>query len=366
MLSIVACPAPAREDKEACQHYGKLKQGLGILCLHLGQYDQAQAAFQACIAYAQAIENDDLYMRCIESLGSSALAHNDFSNAQSHFRQALAYRLEQDPESRAVALDYHGLGVAIAKQASVEHALPYFEHALIIYQKIGDERGIGLIEHSVGDCARQGMDIARAYHYFHKAHQRFQKLQDAAHEAMMLYSLAQLALLQENYGKAKVQSQQSYNIAKKYGKIRYQSCAVICLAAAESGLGNSAAASASFREALGLCRQLDAKEERLHLLEHLANHMHHHQARPAIAAQLMGARDMLKTHYGMTITTALEQWQSQELRKAFPHKSRFDASFAAGQRMTLEALEPWLDSLLTPVPVPDISVEQGAPAYKCA
>lgn len=121
----------------------RAQEGLGIMAQERGDYATARTFAEKCLAFERTRNNDTGISSSLNNLGIVAYYERNFSEAHTFFAESLKVRRRLGDDT-LVSASLNNLGLVALGQENVIAAKTYFEEGLIIQKTLGDKRGLAL------------------------------------------------------------------------------------------------------------------------------------------------------------------------------------------------------------------------------
>jgi non-specific serine/threonine protein kinase len=194
--------ALATPHAETPQRLAKALTGAGILAHRQGDYTEANAMFETCLAIYR--QEADLVGEALalQSLAVQAQHLGQSARATSLFDQALAVYRQTD-DKRGVAVTLNNLGHHTVLQGAFEEGRRYLEEDLALSTQLGDVRGCAIARFNLGVTAWYEGDTERAHQLFIDGLEVFRTLEDNWWIAFSLHGLADIARMRNDHEQAR-------------------------------------------------------------------------------------------------------------------------------------------------------------------
>ncbi len=172
-------------DEEAA----RLRGDLGIVACRQGHLTEAQAYWEATLAYWQGRNEPRRAAGMLNNLAILARRQGNTDTAQARFLECLAlYREAGDGLKAATVLN--NLGLTADSQGDLEEAVRWFEESLTLQRTLGNDRGIAITLNGLGLTARKQGRFAQAQAHQAESLTLFTRMADAGG---ILHNLQELA-----------------------------------------------------------------------------------------------------------------------------------------------------------------------------
>lgn len=281
---------------------GLIYRQRGLIRQRIGQYDEAETAFQAALERGRARQRLDEQAAAHNLLSFLAYLRSDYNGVGNHARQALdlathageaalqapglrhlgiavyrtgdyararklydealtAYR--QADDRLGLAGVYNNIGFVLRTQAHYHEAIESFQAALTIYEAMGQVEGIALICSNIGRTYAFSGDLEQAQHYL----KRGLALSEESHTDWITVkihrTLGNVFAQNKQWPQALTHARQAQTLAQTLGSDEDLGATLrllgqIAQAWPESKLGNPAT---YFEQSITLLRQVGAQDE---------------------------------------------------------------------------------------------------------
>jgi predicted ATPase/DNA-binding NarL/FixJ family response regulator len=276
-------------------------------------------------------------VRAMVCLGNLALDLSDLSEARGFFTESLSlWRELADQDGIASALN--GLGLVARDLGELTQARQHFSEALSIWSALDDAPGVALILHNLGTVATADADYGEARAYHEEALAIRRRLDDTGSIAYSLWGLATTTRLSGETTTAKNLYGESRTHFRELGDRQGEALATYGLARIAQQMGDDSDALRLFREALSLSSSLAERIGMVECIEGIAAVMAQ-RGYAEHAVRLLGATASVRAVVA-TIRTEIERREPEQtltMARRVLTNSAFDAAWAAGQALSLEA-----------------------------
>jgi predicted ATPase/class 3 adenylate cyclase/DNA-binding XRE family transcriptional regulator len=186
-------------------------QGIWLDRLEL-EHDNLRAALGWAIEHDEA----ETALRLGAALWRFWERHGHASEGRRWLEQALAKSAEAEELWRARAL--HAAGNMARNQGDYPRAAEFYEAALVLWRKLGDQRGVANSLHGVGNTTFDMGDYQRATPILEECLALFRELGDQRNVALELTVLGELALCQGDYERSRRLSQEGFALYRQIGE----------------------------------------------------------------------------------------------------------------------------------------------------
>ena len=146
---------------------------LGRLSWRVGEYAAAESYLEETLKLSRQIEDDAQVARVLGNLGFLAWRRSDYTVAQAFLEESLA--LKQELGSQEIGTALNNLGLVAEAQGNYLAAARYFNKALEIFRKEGNQWGIAVELYNLGNvaCAKGALQTASTQ--YQKALEQFEE-----------------------------------------------------------------------------------------------------------------------------------------------------------------------------------------------
>jgi tetratricopeptide (TPR) repeat protein len=235
----------------------------GDVLATLGYTDEALTAFREMLALSYRLDLRAKGGAAHNRIGRLYRAMGSLEEARKHLETALVL-FESVGDERGVAACHDDVGVLLWTRGEYDAALERMRTALEMRKTIGDRRSIALSLHNIGVVFRDHGRPAQAQEALEASLQIRRDLGDRMGVAQTLDSLGRLAQDQRDLARARDLFAQAYDVARELGERNWIAVVLTNLGEVHYRLGDSEAAIQILSDAEGLCDELGDK---LHLGE---------------------------------------------------------------------------------------------------
>lgn len=253
-----------------------------------------------------------------------------------HLRTALDTATDVDSRVRTRAL--MRAGVFAQMQADLATAGRLIHEALELARSDGDNAQVANALRNLGALAMGEDDLSRAHALHDEAHRISQSRGDALGVSSSLINLADVALARGDFPAAERLSRESITLARQLSHEVREVVSGLNLGLALLHLGRADEATATFAEALQVCRRLAYREGVAICAVGLAALASAH-AEPVAAAVLLGAAEAQLEEAGAVLEPGEARLQQQVVDRLDERLGgeRTEEAWARGRRLTFEA-----------------------------
>ena len=218
-----------------------------------GRLDEARSALADLRAVVEASGNQSALVRTLMAFARAALIQQDYSAMSRYAEEAHAIsRAIGDREGEALAL--HTLANGLVYTFSVDEARRHYRRASELYERIGHRVGIAGIAVDMGLFHNELGLLDRALEFYDRARAVAAEIGFRWVTCVEGVNRSYCRRLQGSFADAKADAAAALAVARELGSQPLTSAALGALGAAESALGEHAAAIAHLEEGVGLRR----------------------------------------------------------------------------------------------------------------
>lgn len=232
----------------------------GVVRWRMGDLQRAIECQRAALAIWEANGNEADTARCRNNLAMALLDHVEFTEAETHFEQALRY-FNDVGDARSETSALNNLGNAHGRKGDLATARRYFETALARSEYGGSIIQTATSRSNLAEVLGRLGDFDQALDLHHRAVSEFREVRNRFGLANALNSLGQTYTVARRYNNAVHQHRSALDIAEEIGAESEVIVALLGLSHAELARGDIAAAERHVLSALGIAEQVDATDE---------------------------------------------------------------------------------------------------------
>lgn len=163
------------------------------------RYTEAESLALSTLTYAR--NKKDLYLQplALHTLGQIAFSRGDFVEAKTNYEEALS--LMKGADSRQAVL-LHDLAVAIHRSGNRDEAYAILLESISIRKQLGDQKGLALGEHQLGNFALSKNDWEEASKHFQQAIELALLSHDELGAAISMHQLGNVRAKQGEFASA--------------------------------------------------------------------------------------------------------------------------------------------------------------------
>lgn len=239
---------------------GQILNNLGGLHVDEGQFEEAAALFEQSIELAQKVDDNVTISGNYNNLGILAYRTGKFEKARTHFLQALEIRSKAGMR-QGIAASYNNLGLIAVTMGDYQGALDYHQNSYKIKREIGDRHGMCASLTNLGAAAMNANDYDKAESYYRQALALAREIGDKLGEADNLNNIG-LIIRRKNgdLNEARTFLIQASELAREINDLVGVALSLSNLADVLIALGETDEAIKQLKEALCICRPIDAMQ----------------------------------------------------------------------------------------------------------
>jgi predicted ATPase/DNA-binding SARP family transcriptional activator/DNA-binding CsgD family transcriptional regulator len=297
--------ALAHDEQAASPSRTKALEGMGWLTQLQGDYDRARANYEEMLELSQEVDDKANVATALNSLGTVAAQQGDNGRARTLLEENLRVieELQQEGDPATALKRFYACNLlgylAIDEEGDHARGATLWEESLALAREVGDDHLIG----------------------------------------MSLGFLAHLALMQRDYERAKVRSEEALGVARELAgtSAGFVPSAFINLGIAALGLGEQERAREAFERALLAGRDTGAKPRVIESLEGMAS-LAGAAGRADRVARLWGAAEAAREADGVALSPGERAMHEPYLDSARSRlgKAAWEEALAVGRSMSLE------------------------------
>jgi predicted ATPase/DNA-binding SARP family transcriptional activator len=254
-------------------------------------------------------------------------------------RRRLAAALERDaPQATELRTEALRLAAVLAGvQGDYATARRLAEESRVIYEQLGDRRGIARSVSSIAEALLHEGDYAQARHLYGQAAALFAEIGDSWDVAAANVNLGYVALGEGDWPGATGLAERGLVTLRELGDANGTATAVYVLGAAALGAGDGRRAAAELAESLRLFHDVGDREGAAECLHALAASVGSED--PAKAAVLSGAAESLRDEAGSSLARFQLEWRDRTADEARARigDDAWSQAFERGRALTLDA-----------------------------
>jgi CHAT domain-containing protein len=198
------------------QKMGQIAAGLAEAFNESGLPEVGLGHFQRALDYYRQTKDPHLVMIANRGLAVTYLYLGNYSEALSHFEQALAGFA---PDSLDAAQNYEFIGRVHGETGEPDLALKYLQSALAIYKRSANPKEAAQVLGLMGKIYQQQGQLERAQILYQRALETFVRLSDRLNQAAVSYALGRLELKAGNLGAAESHLQRSIAVTEDIRRV---------------------------------------------------------------------------------------------------------------------------------------------------
>jgi predicted ATPase/DNA-binding SARP family transcriptional activator len=205
-LARVGDPTPERAEA---------LNGAGMLAWMQGDFDAAQARFEASLAIQRDLGDRQGAAGSVHRLGQVAFAQGDYEAARARYTESLSLREESD--RHGIAWSTHELARAAGALGDFEAASTWHEKSLQLFRELGMTRALAYSLVGRGDILFQQGDYAAAGAHYEEALKVFRDQGSRSNVAIALNKLGNVARVRGDRRTARALHAESLAIRQEMG-----------------------------------------------------------------------------------------------------------------------------------------------------
>jgi len=230
---------------------------LGNLALDLGEYDRAEAAYQAGLAIRRELGTPTEVATSLNGLGLVAFYRADYTRGRQLHEEALALRRRAD-DRQGIGNSLSNLGNIASAEGDYERACQLHEEALSVRRAMGDTGAVAYSLFNLGNIARLQDDLPAADRLFEESLALFREVGDKLGVGYALHELGRVAAQQGKADRAAVLLGESLALRRDLGDKRGVTECLEALAPVAAALGRPELAARLFGVVERLRQELSA------------------------------------------------------------------------------------------------------------
>ena len=267
-------------------------------------------------ALANAIELGDVQSSawCETALAEVARKQGRYDEALTLLEQAVR-TFESVGDEGGVGQVQHLMGTLAAQQGDYTKAVESYEASLAIRKRLDDKAGMAGLLSNLGVVAEYRGDIPAAREYHEQALELRRQLDDRRAVGVSMTNLGAIAVLEHEYDEARTCFEEAMRLNREVGDAWMVAISDNNLGNATRGLGDFDAARHHYAESLRAYREYDDKWALAFLVEDIGQ-LAAMTGQPERAFELVGAADTLREEIGTPRAPGLEEELEGQLAPA--------------------------------------------------
>ncbi|KPL91049.1 ATP-binding protein [Herpetosiphon geysericola] len=304
---------------------------LAVLYGTLGRLHDSQIAFEAALALARTVGNQQREILMLHNLGTLAQERNQLATAQAYFEQALALK-QQLNQTWDMFLSQINLGLVAVDYGRYAEATQWFDQAFVNAYAINDHDNLAYIRYARGIAAAEQADHAQAELHFGEAEQAWRAVGNQEAMQRSWIKQAEIAIATSNYAQASDYLAKLEPVEALIQEFRlYYAILATRLAIATN---DQAGMQQYAQSMLAIAATTELRRYDLMIVQHCAALVA--GTHPELAVQLMASAQQIRQERGLYQSVAEQQWLAQTgLDQLEPNVA---LSFAASLQATKTAL----------------------------
>jgi tetratricopeptide (TPR) repeat protein len=189
------------DDAAARRELAVLCQLAGIVAREQRRFEEAENHYKQALALKLEFNDRHSAAGTYHNLGVVAQEQRRFEEAESYYKQALALFLEFN-DRHSAAGTYHQLGVVAREQRRFEEAESYYKQALALFLEFNDRHSAASTYHQLGVVAQDQRRFEEAENHYKQALALFLEFNDRHSAARTYHSLGVVAQDQRRFEEA--------------------------------------------------------------------------------------------------------------------------------------------------------------------
>jgi len=195
---------------------GKAYNVMGVLGLHIGDYDKALLYLKQCLVIYQKIGEKAGESEPLHNISQIYIAHGEYEKALAHLKQALTI-CQQFSDKEGEEQSLIKVGEIFYALGNYGEAMKYFQQSYTLLQQIGDKEGEGLVLNNISQIYKIQGDYSTALTYLKQALAVHRQIGDKDGEGKSLSNIGNIFYAQGKYGEALSYLKQSLSLLQQIG-----------------------------------------------------------------------------------------------------------------------------------------------------
>lgn len=176
----------------------KALNGLGVLLLQQGDYQQARENIEEALLIRKALQDDWGVADSLNNLGHVYRGRGDHAEAEKYYRESLSV-CQQIDDQWGIAATLSNLGMLARNQGRNAEALRHFEQSLSLFRALGDQTHVAAVSTNLAVVLKdQGhLDQARTFHQ--ESLKLYREMHNNLYAGYALFNLGEVAREQHDF-----------------------------------------------------------------------------------------------------------------------------------------------------------------------
>ncbi len=206
----------------------KSPRGIAESHYNLGKYYQEALLFSEAIEqYNEALgltpKKERLRVNLNNNIALIHLLHKNFPTAKYYLQEAIQISKEINFIS-GLGIAEGTLGTCYEKEGEYLKALEHQQNSVLIFDKLGDQRGTAMVNENIGSIYEDLEQFDRALYYFKKSNNYYQKF-ESENQISVLNNLGDIYRKTGKYQEAILFTTNALKLARKFNNLREQESA---------------------------------------------------------------------------------------------------------------------------------------------
>ena len=269
---------------------------LGRVVELVGDWRRAEEVEREALATAGMLDDARASAWCETALAEVARKQGRYDDALSLLEQAVG-TFESVGDDSGVGQVQHLMGTLAAQQGDYPKAVESYEASLVLRERLDDKAGMAGLLSNLGIVAEYRGDYSASREYHERALALRAQLDDRRAVAVSMTNLGTIAVLEHDYEQARGYFEEAMRLSREVGDPWMVANSDNNLGNATRGLGDVRAAQHHYAESLRSYREYDDKWALAFLVEDIGQ-LAAMCGEPARAFELVGAADTLREEIG--------------------------------------------------------------------
>lgn len=328
------------------------QRGAGILAQAQGESDQAVSRLTESLNDWRALGDQRRTGETLGLLGELERTRGDYPKALELSEEALKI-FEAIDHRPGIADTLNRLGLVATDRGEYTNARGLFERSGALYEARSDRYGPARVLNNLGVISFWQEDYHRAAALFEESLALWRALGDRPHTAMALANLGEALRADGDLGRAMTVAREGLHLSREVGDRRTAAMALFILGSLIQHHEIDPAAAEPLMEGLLDYQQVGDRLGMVWCLEALSGPAAT-TGRPELAAQLLGAAEVLRDQVGVPLQPAERAAYHRHVnaaRRVLPDPAAFQQAWAAGRALDIDAAVAMAVELLyKPIP----------------